>query len=88
MSPTTKDFQLKTVVDHPTGFARAVITSACAVGNPPDTDHGILLDIDVACDVDLSAESPEIWSKFDLLRDFKNDLFFGSITPRTRGILR
>lgn len=87
-TPTTpRDFQVKTVIVHPDWEARAVVTSACTTGMPTGTGRGILLDIDVACDVDLPADSPEIWQKFDLLRDFKNDLFFGSITPRTRGLL-
>jgi len=48
----------------------------------------ILFDIGVNKNVNLNMESIDIWDNLDKLRDFKNDIFFKSLTEKTLGIYR
>jgi uncharacterized protein (TIGR04255 family) len=43
----------------------------------------IILDIDVYKQKDFGIKNGDIWSTFDKLRDFKNEIFFNSITEKT-----
>lgn len=43
----------------------------------------VVLDIDVLKDVDLPTASDEVWETLEMLREFKNRLFFESITDKT-----
>ncbi len=83
-----EEFLQRIVWRHPDNAAyRAIATQAT---QPADTDGpSILLDIDVFCII----EDPEalteenIWNILDDLRDFKNDVFFGTITMTTEKAL-
>jgi uncharacterized protein (TIGR04255 family) len=56
-----------------------------------DPERGILpivFDIDVSRGGDLDAHDEALWVSIDSLRDYKNRLFFESITERTRTLFR
>src|SRR3990172_8175901 len=47
-----------------------------------------IFDIDAFQIVDLAPDSSEIWQVFEALRNYKNKIFFCSITEKTRGLFR
>ena len=47
-----------------------------------------ILDIDVFQETLSSADEPEIWERFKKLRVFKNDIFFKSITEKTKELFK
>jgi len=47
-----------------------------------------ILDIDVFQETLSSADEPEIWERFKRLRVFKNDIFFQSITEKTKELFK
>jgi len=54
---------------------------------PPSNDSGhlpLILDIDVIREATFDPASPHVWETLEQLRDFKNELFFGSITGKTK----
>ena len=53
----------------------------------PKLDHiGVILDIDVFKLKEAGFEESSIWPEFEKLRDFKNRIFFESITEKTAGL--
>jgi len=67
--------------------ATAVITEAMenitAIQKLP-----FIFDIDVFQEILCSANAPEIWERFKKLRVFKNDIFFKSITEKTKELFK
>jgi len=47
-----------------------------------------IFDIDVFQEILCSANAPEIWERFKKLRVFKNDIFFNSITEKTKELFK
>lgn len=47
-----------------------------------------IFDIDVVRMNDYSSEGPEFWDDFERLRDFKNQIFFKSLTEKAKEIFR
>lgn len=66
--------------------AKSVITAATEVPSEPYTP--VVLDFDVFLEVDLAANDPQIWTYLQVLRDKKNELFEGSITPRMKEMIK
>ena len=55
-----------------------------AMKSSPKADHvGVILDIDVFKLKETGFEESSIWPEFEKLRDFKNRIFFESITEKT-----
>jgi uncharacterized protein (TIGR04255 family) len=48
----------------------------------------LIFDIDVSREVNLVDNKPEMWATFDQLRDFKNRIFFNSITDKTKELFK
>jgi hypothetical protein len=44
----------------------------------------LIFDIDVIREAVFDPASPSVWETLELLRDFKNELSFGSITDKTK----
>lgn len=82
-----EEFLIRSVVRHPAnpGY-RAIMTLAT---HPPDPTGlpSVILDIDVFTHVDVEPASDRIWEILEDLRVFKNDVFFGTITPKTEASL-
>ncbi len=80
------NFVQRIEVPKPEIDAVAVITQAT---ERTDLAHSaIVLDIDVSRTLELSSADDSIWDVFDLLRDFKNDAFFSSLTPRCLDLIK
>ena len=65
--------------------ALAIITQT--INNPTQEIVPFIFDIDVQKHQDFSMDIDEMWNVFRQLRDFKNDIFFKSITPKTKKML-
>jgi uncharacterized protein (TIGR04255 family) len=48
----------------------------------------LIFDIDVLRENEYPADSPEMWTDFEKLHDFKNEIFFSSITEKTKELFR
>ena len=48
----------------------------------------LIFDIDVVCETGFAVGSEEVWRLFEKLHDLKNDIFFDSITDRTKELFR
>ena len=47
-----------------------------------------ILDIDVVRQETISPDADDLWQKFGQLRDVKNEIFFGTITPKAEALFR
>ena len=47
-----------------------------------------IFDIDVLRENEYAVDSPEVWADFEKLHDFKNEIFFSSITEKTKELFR
>lgn len=82
------EFSMRTVHRHPTTGAIAVV-NLVQPHRDPSGARVIVFDIDCLYDhLALDPNSSEIWERADQLREFKNDVFFASITEHTRGLFR
>jgi len=48
----------------------------------------LIFDIDVLRENEYPVDSPEVWIDFEKLHDFKNEIFFSSITEKTKELFR
>lgn len=48
----------------------------------------LILDIDVIKNTDYVENLAKMWEDFENLRDFKNDIFFNSITEKTKELFK
>lgn len=79
---TLAGFLQRFVIARPNDNCIAIVTQALEESNPQVTPDGItvFLDIDVFKALELPPDSPEIWDTLQVLRDFKNDVFFEYLT--------
>jgi len=59
-----------------------------AADDSTEGSRPIVLTIDIDATVDRPVDLNSIWQFADQLRDFKNQLFFESITDRTKALFR
>lgn len=64
----------------------AIITEVLEPGRPDATEITIVLDIDAFQQVNIAPGSTELWDRVVSLRDYKNRIFFSSITPKCRSL--
>jgi uncharacterized protein (TIGR04255 family) len=64
--------------------ATAIVTQAIDEQGVTDAVVPLLLDIDVFQQVEFEIQSDDPWKRLDILRQIKNEMFFGSITQRAR----
>ena len=79
------DFHIRMLQRHPAAAHVATITVATVA--TPEGRRALLFDIDVANDITLAVDDENAWSILADLRDYKNDIFFGTITTKTRELL-
>lgn len=77
-------FLMRIVLPHPANGATAVLTQA--LESPSPTHAPIVLDIDVFKDVELTCACDACWPQLDALREFQNEIFFRSLTDKTRAM--
>jgi uncharacterized protein (TIGR04255 family) len=84
LSLPLQNFLMRLEVKHPDSDELAIVTFASR-GPPRDGAATLLLDIDVAKQVDLAPDDPTIWQQhLESLQEFRNDVFFGSITQKLK----
>lgn len=76
-------FFMQLSIPNPEKEATAIINETIE-GITNDQKLPLIFDIDVFREVNFADNRPEIWSIFDTLREFKNEIFFSSITEKTR----
>jgi uncharacterized protein (TIGR04255 family) len=75
------DFFMRLVIPNPGLDGAAVVHET--IGTPIGADHvPLIFDIDSFATVAFDPTSEDIWNRFEQLRDFKNEVFFGSLTER------
>jgi uncharacterized protein (TIGR04255 family) len=85
---TLADFLVRLVVpDKETGCHAAIVQAFQGVNTDANTVQ-VLIDIDVFKTVDMQPASQDIWKLLDIMRNLKNDAFFGAITDKTLELLR
>lgn len=81
------DYLLRLVLMDPVVPARAEITQI--VGKDAAPPWTLTFDIDVTSkDLEFDPNSPQLWEQVGRLRDYKNRLFFSSITEYCREMFR
>lgn len=65
----------------------AVVQSGNAIPDIPDT-VALVLDIDMSQSEDVSQNDSDIWSTLDIMRERKNIIFEGCITPQSRELFK
>jgi len=76
-------FFMQLEIPNPELPAIALITQT--MGKPTGNQRlPLILDIDVFNEIDFINSDEEMWKEFEKLRKFKNDVFFNSITEKTK----
>jgi uncharacterized protein (TIGR04255 family) len=83
----TSEFFMRTVNTHPTlPSIQSIVIVASDVGTDP---RQIIFDIDAfSANLSIEPRSQQLWDILLQLREYKNDLFFGSITPLLESLLK
>jgi len=84
---TIEEFLYRIVISIPEFDSKAIITQTLQRPISPSVTS-ILFDLDVFRKVQLSANNPEIWEILFNLREIKNDIFFKSLTEKTKELFR
>lgn len=80
---------LRVVVPHENAEKNQVFAVITMTLEPViDGTLPLIFDIDVFSNKKLKPGAAEIWKTFEVLHDFKNRIFFGSITDRARKLFR
>jgi uncharacterized protein (TIGR04255 family) len=80
-------FFMRLVIPNPEIQATAVIVET--METPIDNQRlSLILDIDVWRETVYENNQPEMWDDFERLRVFKNNIFFNSITEKTKELFR
>ncbi len=85
-----ENFMVRLIVPLERFHCRAIVTETMRhiidkrTGQPDPENFDFVLDIDVFRTGTFQKDSEDMWAAFELLRDAKNELFFASITERTR----
>jgi len=80
-------FFMRLEVSNPDIEATAIITQA--MDKPTKTKRlPLILDIDVFRITEYVEKTEEMWKDFEKLRDFKNDIFFNSVTEKAKELFR
>ncbi|MBI3355839.1 MAG: TIGR04255 family protein [Nitrospirae bacterium] len=78
---------LRLTMRKPDIEATAIITQALEAA--PEGRHvPLIFDIDVFNSTHFANNKDDIWDEFEKLRVFKNDIFFRSLTPRTKEMFK
>jgi len=82
-------FFLQISIPHSSSAAKGLMTQTFKPFQPESKVLSYIMDIDVAFHFEVQApDTDAIWSYVDLLHDFKNDIFFSSITEETKKLFR
>lgn len=80
-------FFMRLEIPNPDIHAIALITQT--MENPTESQRlPLILDIDVFSKIGFVNSDEEMWNEFEKLRKFKNDVFFNSITEKTKELFK
>jgi uncharacterized protein (TIGR04255 family) len=83
------EFLVRVVVPHPDDKAFVgLVTLATDPPEPPDETPGVLVDVEVWVDGQFQLDDESIWETLEDIREYKNDLFFGTLKDTAKGSLR
>lgn len=82
------EFFMRLVLPDPLTGCTAIVTQTNGAPPPDLRFLPIIFDLDVYHEGPMNPNSPKIWEEFIKLRDFRNRIFYGSITEKTREIFR
>ena len=78
----------RVVIPKPEIEATAIINSIMEKPTEDGTILPYILDIDVIKKIEIESASEKIWDLFEDIRNYKNDIFFNSITERAKKMFR
>lgn len=79
-------FFMQLVITNPDIEANAIINQT--IENPTGNRLPLILDIDVFRETNYINNKVEMWNEFEKLRLYKNDIFFNSITDKTKELFK
>ena len=82
-----EQFFSRILVHFPEKGAKAFVTQTISESSQPSITS-IILDIDAFVDASFKPGSENIWSTFETLRDLKNQVFFLSVTEKSKELFR
>ena len=80
-------FFLRIIINSDDDYLTAIITETFEKPTK-DKKLPIILDIDAYKQKEYATDSPDLWNDFDKLREFKNQIFFNSITEKAKELFR
>jgi len=83
-----ENFFMRLVLPKPKIQAMAIITQTMETIPAPGNVLPFIFDIEVYKDKGSAIEFGNMWDEIEELHEFKNEIFFGSITPKTRELFK
>jgi uncharacterized protein (TIGR04255 family) len=77
-------FFMRLVIPVPTRQAVAIVTQTCESLADMGSVLPLIFDIDVFREAAFDVEADEVWDTFETLHELKNEIFFKSITDKTK----
>jgi uncharacterized protein (TIGR04255 family) len=81
-----QNFFMRLEIPHEEYQAVAAVTETMEA--PTDEVLPLTFDIDVSREARFNPDSEEIWQAFELLRNFKNEIFFNSLTDKAKELFK
>ncbi len=78
------EFFMRLVIPKPDDQIRAIVTSTMEQSVDDESILPYIFDIDAFIPVSLNPASEEVWAIFERLRDYKNLIFFSSMTEKAK----
>ena len=86
--PGLSDFFMRLVVPNPQATSTAIITETIDTQSLTDQIMPLILDIDVFQNLSETVINNDIWNLFEEMHEFKNVIFFNSITDKGKELFR
>lgn len=83
-----KAFFMRLEIPDSTRGLIAIVTETIQPLTPDKKQLPLIFDIDVVRAATFEPSSPGIWETFEQMRDFKNEIFFETMTERTKEMFR
>lgn len=81
-------FFMRLAIPHPTRTLLAIITETMEAPVEEGAKLPVLLDIDIVRQERFEPDSDAIWDTFEQMREYKNEIFFASITDKAKEMFR
>lgn len=88
LSQGVRAFFMRLEIPDPTRGLIAIVTETIQPPTPDTKQLPLIFDIDVVRSATFEPSSPAIWETFEQMRDYKNEIFFNTMTERAKEIFR